>query len=159
LKFADLGLPLDHSFAAFDVLDRDAPVPLVESAARIENQAPESVRVIKIIDNSVPPSAPIVTTNVPSVANAGESFQVSVQTETAGVPAVNYLWDFGDGTSAYASEASHTYTRAGMFTIHLTVQGIDGPPALQTFSVKVTGNLHAYPNLLGNRRFRDLADH
>jgi alpha-galactosidase len=159
LKFADLGLPLDHSFAAFDVLDRDAPVPLVESAARIENQAPESVRVIKIIDNSVPPSAPIVTTNVPSVANAGESFQVSVQTETAGVPAVNYLWDFGDGTSANASEASHTYTRAGMFTIHLTVQGIDGPPALQTFSVKVTGNLHAYPNLLGNRRFRDLADH
>jgi alpha-galactosidase len=159
LKFADFGLPLDHSFAAMDVLNQNAPVALVESAVRIENQAPESVRVIKIIDNSVPPSAPTVTANVPSVANTGESFQVSVQTEPAGVPAViNYFWDFGDGTSGDVSEASHTYTRAGMFNIHLTVQGIDGPPALQTFSVKVTGNLHAYPNLLDNRRFRDPAD-
>ena len=157
-KLADLGLPSDHSFTALDVLNQDAPVALVGSAARIENQAPESVRVIKLIDNSVSPSAPTVTANVPSVANAGETFPLSAQTAPVGVPAVNYLWDFGDGTSADGPKVSHTYTRAANFAIRLTVQGVDGLPAVQSFSVKVTGNLRAYPNLLDNRRFRESTD-
>jgi alpha-galactosidase len=159
LKITDLGLPSDHSFTALDVLNQNAPVSLAGNAARIENQAPESVRVIKIMDNSVPPSAPTVTANAPSVANSGETFQLSAQTEPAGVPAVNYLWDFGDGTSADGPKVSHTYTRAADFTIHLTVQGIDGLSAVQAFSVKVIGDLRAYPNLLDNRRFRDPTDH
>ncbi|MGH9743385.1 MAG: PKD domain-containing protein [Candidatus Acidiferrum sp.] len=159
LKLADLGLPSDHQFTALDVLNQNAPVMLVDGAARIQDQAPESVRVIKIIDNSVPANAPTVAANVPSVVNAGETFQVSAQTEPDGVPAVNYVWDFGDGTGADGPKVSHTYTRAADFTIRLTVQSIDGRQALQNFSVKVTGNLHAYPNLLDNRRFRDPADH
>jgi alpha-galactosidase len=157
LKLVDFGLPSDHSFTALDVLSQDAAVPL-GSAVRIENQAPESVRVIKIIDNNVPPGAPTVTANVPSVANAGETFPLLAQTESAGVPAVNYLWDFGDGTSANGPAAYHTYTSAANFVIHLTVQGIDGVPAVQSFPIKTTGNLRAYPNLLDNRRFRDLTD-
>jgi alpha-galactosidase len=159
LKLADLGLPSEHSLTALDVLDQNAPVSLVGSAARIENQAPESVRVIKIVDNSVSPSAPTVTANVPSVVNAGETFQLSAQTEPDGVPAVNYLWDFDDGTGADGPKVSHTYTRAANFTVRLTVQGIDGLPAVQRFSVTVNGALHAYPSLLDNRRFRDPADH
>lgn len=159
LNLADLGLASDHSFNALDVLNQNAPLTLVGSAIRIENQAPKSVRVIKIIDNSVSPTAPTVTASVPSVANAGQTFQLSAQTEPAGVPAVNYLWNFGDGTSADGPKTSHAYTRAADFTIHLTVQGIDGPPAVETFSVKVTGDLHAYPNLLDNRRLRDPTDH
>ncbi|MGB6961709.1 MAG: PKD domain-containing protein [Candidatus Acidiferrum sp.] len=159
LKLADLGLPSDHSFTALDVLSQNAPVALAGSSMQIENQAPESVRVFKIIDNNVSQSAPTVTANVPSVANAGETFPLSAQTDPAGVPAVNYVWDFGDGTSADGPKVSHTYTRAANFTIHLTVQGIDGVPSVQSFPVTVTGNLRAYPNLLDNRRFREPTDH
>jgi alpha-galactosidase len=159
LKLADLGLPSDHSLAASDVLNQNAPVTLVGSALRIENQAPESVRVIKIIDNNVSLSAPAVTARVPAVANAGELFQLSAQTEPSGVPAVSYIWDFGDGTNADGPKVSHTYTRAANFTIRLTVQGIAGLPAVQSFFVKVTGDLRAYPNLLDNRRSQDPTDH
>ena len=158
LRLADLGLPSDHSFTASDVLNQDAPVPLAGTTVRIENQAPESVRIIKILDNRVSPSAPTVTANVPSIANVGETVQLLAQSELAEVPAVNYLWDFGDGTGADGPKVSHTYTRAANFTIHLTVQGIDGLPAVQIFSVKAIGNLRAYPSLLDNRRFRDPAD-
>ena len=158
LKLADLGLPSDHSFAALDVLNQNAPVTLAGGTAQMENQ-PESVRVIKIVDNNVSPAAPIVTANVPSVVNAGGTFPLSAQAESNGVPAVNYGWDFGDGTTADGAKVSHAYTRAANFTVHLSVQGIDGLSAEQDFSVKVTGNLHAYPNLLDNRRFRDPADH
>jgi alpha-galactosidase len=158
LKLADLGLPSDHSFAALDVLNQNAPVTLAGGTAQMENQ-PESVRVIKIVDNNVSPAAPTVTANVPSVVNAGGTFPLSAQAESDGVPAVNYRWDFGDGTTADGAKVSHAYTRAANFTVHLTVQGIDGLSAEQDFSVKVTGNLHAYPNLLDNRRFRDPAVH
>jgi hypothetical protein len=158
LRLADLGLPSEHSFAAFDVLNQNAPVTLAGDTAQIENQ-PESVRVIKIVDNNVSPAAPTVTANVPSEVNAGETFSLSAEAESSRAPAVNYVWDFGDGTTADGPKVSHAYTRAANFTVHLAVQGIDGLSAEQNFSVKVTGNLHAYPNLLDNRRFRDPADH
>jgi hypothetical protein len=159
LKFADLGLPSDHSFAASDVLNQNAPMPMVGGTLRIEHQTSKSVRVIKITDNSVSASAPTITANVPSIANAGETFALSAQSDGNGVPAVGYVWDFGDGISADGPKVSHTYTRAGTFTIRLTEQGIEGPAAAESFSIMVTGGLHAYPNLLDNRRFQDPVDH
>jgi len=159
LKLADLGLPSDHTFAAFDVLNQSATVPLTSGATQIENQPAESVRVIKIVDNSASAGAPTVAATVPSDAKSGEIFYVSAQTDPTGVPAINYLWDFGDGTTRDTPKASHAYTTAGTFTVHLTVQGIDGLPTVQSFTVKVSGDLRAYPSLLDNRRFKDPVDH
>ncbi len=159
LKLTDMGLPPEHSFAATDVLDQNASVPLFAGGLQIDKQAPESVRVIKIVDNSISASAPMVTADVPSMAKTGEAFAMSAQTDASGVPAVGYAWDFGDGITADGAKLSHTYTRAGTFTVRLTVQGIDGLAAGRSFSIKVSGDLHAYPNLLENRRFRDPADH
>ena len=117
LKIADLELPPGHSFAASDVLNQNTAVPLLAGSLQIANQTPESVRVIKIIDNSVAPAASAVTANVPSVANAGEIFPLSAQPDASGVPAVSYVWDFGDGISARGAKVSHTYTRAGTFNV------------------------------------------
>jgi chitodextrinase len=100
-----------------------------------------------------------VIANVPSAANAGEAFALSAQADASGVASIGYAWDFGDGITAEGARVSHTYTRQGTFTVQLTVPGIDGAVATQTFPIKVTGDLHAFPNLLDNRRFRDPADH
>ena len=159
LKLADLGLPAEHAFAALDVLAQNAPVAVAGGTVQIENQLPESVRVIKIIDSNVAPGAPGITAKVPSAANAGETVSFSAQTEANGVPAIEYRWEFGDGTSANGPRVSHAYTRAGDFTIRLTVDGVDGVPTVQSFSIKVTGKLRALPNLLDNRRFRNPTDH
>ena len=159
VKLVDLGLPAEHTFTAMDVLNQNAPVAVASGALQIENQLPESVHVIKIINSNMAPSAPSVTAKVPSAANAGETVSFSAQTEATGVPAVEYRWEFGDGTSARGPKASHTYTRAMDFTIRLTVDGVDGVPSVQSFSIKVTGNLRAHPSLLDNRRFRDPTDH
>jgi len=164
LRLADLGLPAGHTFAATDVLNQNETVTLVGGAVRLENQPPQSVRVIKLIDKSVAAAAPTVTAQVPAAANAGETITfsapsaLSAQAEAGGVPAVAYHWDFGDGTSADSPKVSHAYTRAGEFTIHLTVDGVDGVPAHQNFSVKVTGNLRAHSNLTDNRRFVEPTD-
>ena len=164
LNLADLGLPAGHTFTALDVLNQNVlnqntPVAIENGALRIENQLPESVRVIKLVDRNLSPTAPDVKAQVPSAANAGDTIHLSAQTESAGVPAVGYKWDFGDGTSASGPKVSHAYTRAAPFTIRLTVDGVDGLPAVQSFSVNVTGDLRALHNLTDNRRFQEPTDH
>jgi hypothetical protein len=166
LRLADLGLPTGHTFAAADVLNENETITIGGGAVRLENQPPQSVRVIKLIDKSVAAAAPTVTAQVPTAANTGETITLSAitlsalsaQAETGGVPAVAYHWDLGDGTSADSPKVSHAYTSAGEFTIHLTVDGVDGVPAHKNFSVKVTGNLRAHSNLTDNRRFVEPTD-
>ena len=158
LKLADLGLPADHAFIAVDVLDQNAPVALEGGKVQIKEQPPESVKVIKIVDSNVAPGAPGVNVTVPSAANAGETISFSARTEAAGVPAIEYRWEFGDGTSAKGPRVSHAYTRPGDFTMRLTVDGSDGVPTVQNFSIKVTGKLRPFANLLDNRRFREPTD-
>ena len=161
LRLADLGLPAGHKFAATDVLNQNETVTLGGGAVRLENQPPQSVRVIKLIDKSVAAAAPTVTAQVPAAANTGATITLSAlspQAEAGGVPAVAYHWDLGDGTSADSPKVSHAYTNAGEFTIRLTVDGVDGVPAHKSFSVKVTGNLRAHSNLTDNRRFIEPTD-
>ena len=158
VTLADLGLPAGHTFAATDVLNQNETVALEGGAVRLENQPAQSVRVIKLIDTSVAAAAPTVTAQVPAAANAGASITLSAQADAGGVPAVAYNWDFGDGTSADSLKVSHAYTRAGEFTIHLRVDGVDGVSAHKSFSVKVTGNLKAHSNLTDNRRFVEPGD-
>ena len=158
LKLADLGLPAGHTFAATDVLNQNSTVTPAGGALRLENQPPQSVRVIKLIDTSMAAAAPTVTAQVPAAAKTGDTITLSAQAEAGGVPAVAYHWDFGDGTSADSTKVSHAYTSAGEFTIRLTVEGVDGVPAHKEFSVKVTGNLRAHSNLIDNRRFVEPTD-
>ncbi len=162
LRLADLGLTGGHTFAATDVLNLNETVTLEGDALRLENQPSQSVRVIKLVDNGVAAAAPTVTAQVPTTAKAGETITlsaISAQAEAGGVPAVAYHWDFGDGTSADRTKTSHAYTSAGEFTVHLTVDGVDGISAHKEFSVKVTGKLKAHSNLSDNRRFVEPTDH
>jgi alpha-galactosidase len=158
IKLGDLRLPAGHTFAATDVLNQNQAVTLVGGTVQIENQPPESVKVIKITDTSVVEAAPTVTAQVPSAALASEMIHVSVQADGRGVPAVSCHWDFGDGESSDSPKASHCYTRAADFTIRLTVEGVDGVSAQQNYSVKVTGRLRATPHLTENRRFVEPTD-
>jgi alpha-galactosidase len=158
VKLADLGLPAGHTFSATDVLNQKEQVMLVGGAVRIEGQSPQSVKVIKIIDTNVARAGPTVTAQVPSESKAGETINLSAQADPNGVPAVLYHWDFGDGTSSDGPQASHCYTRAAVFTIRLSVEGVDAVPTQQNSSIKVTGNLKVMPNLTGNRRFVEPAD-
>ncbi len=157
LKLADLGLAAGHTFAATNVLNQNEPVALAGGALRLENQ-PQSVKVIKLIDTSVPEAAPTVTAQVPSAAHAGETFHLAAQADSNAVPAVSYHWNFGDGTSAEGPKVSHCYTRATDFTIHLTVNGVDDVRAEQNFLVKVTGHLKVMPKLSEHRRFVEPTD-
>jgi alpha-galactosidase len=158
LKLSDLGFPDNHSFSASDVLNESESIAISNGVIQIQNQPPESVRVIRIVDGNIPEAAPTITVQVPSTVNAGGLFNLSAQTDPGGVPAVQYHWDFGDGTNTDGPTVRHTYAREGEFSIRLTVDGVDGVPTQKNFLVKVSGHLNVLPDLKDNRRFADSAD-
>jgi hypothetical protein len=150
---AGLGLPADHSFHAFDVLNKDEAVPLNGGTLEIANQAPHSVRLIKLTDDSVPAAAPQVTIQAPTSATAGQAFSLAAVLAANSVPAISYHWDFGDGTEATGQSLTHTYTLAGNYAGKLTVKGVEGLAATTDFSIKASGTVRAQYDLSRNRRY------
>ena len=153
LNLKDLGLPVSSTMTATLVMDSNASFALEGGVLRLENQAPQSAVVIKLVDTAVAKAAPAVTARVPSQSKAGETIALSAQADPDGVPALGYHWNFGDGTTSAGPNVSHCYTRAADFTVRLTVDGPDGVPYEQSFSIGVSGALKPHPQLRDNRRF------
>ena len=158
LSLRDLGVPVSSTMVATGVLDSNAVFALEGDTIRLENQAPQSAVVIKLVDTAVAKAAPTVTARTPSQSQVGETITFSAQADPAGVPALGYHWDFGDGTVSEGPNVSHCYTRAADFRVHLTVDGPDDAPYEQTFSIGVTGELKPTPDLHANRRFEQPGD-
>ncbi len=158
LSLKDLGIPASSTILATDVMDSKTTFVLDSGAIRIENQTPQSAVVIKLVDTAVAKAAPKVTTRVPSQSKAGETIAFSANADPDGVPALGYHWDFGDGTTSDGPNVSHCFTRAAEFSVRLNVDGPDGVPYEQSFSIGVTGELKPTPKLRANRRFEQPAD-
>lgn len=150
-SLAGLGLAADHPFQAFDVLNHDARVALQGGALALQDQAPHSVQLIKLVDTSIPTAGPSISAHVPSDARAGQPVTFSADAAPSGVPAIHYQWNFGDGTSAAGPEATHTYSLSGTFTVHLTATGVEGVDAQKAFTVVVTGYPSTAFNFKANR--------
>lgn len=153
LKLTDLGLAEGGSYQAFDALHGDAPVALEGGSISINQQPPHSVRLIKIINSSVPAAAPSVTLNAPASAGTGQAIKLQAIDAADGVPAISYHWDFGDGTSATGPAVSHTFTRAADYSVKLAVDGMDGLPADKQITVAVRGAVPTAFHLDQNRRY------
>ena len=142
---AELKLTAGHSYKSFDVLAQDQPLVLDRETLRLDDQPPHSVKLIKIVDTSIPISAPSVALRVPSQAKIGEEIEFSSIASKDGVPAVAYHWDFGDGVAADGAILTHAYTAAGTYTVRFRAEGLDGKPAEQTFSIAINGSVTLPP--------------
>lgn len=136
----DLGLQLHSHNQVFDVLDTATSPQNNLDTIRVQ-LPPHSVKVLKIIDSSVAPAAPAVTTHGPDHAEAGDTVQFSAEADPVGTPVLTYRWDFGDGTYGEGATASHAYTHAGDFTLRLTARGLDGISFEKSLTVKVAGRI------------------
>lgn len=153
LKFSDLGLNPGGHYDAYDALRGDTPVTLHDGAISLAHQPPHSVRLIKIIDTSVPAAAPTVTLKAPSSAATGEAVEFQADVAASGVPALAYHWEFGDGTTDSGRVVSHSFTRAADYNVKLTVNGVEGLPAEKETTVAVQGPPKTAFHLLENRRY------
>jgi len=134
---SELKLPTGHSFKSLDLLAQDKPLAIDNQTLRLDNQPAHSVKLIKIIDTSIPLAAPSIAIQVPSQAKIGEEIEFSCRVSKDGVPALAYHWDFGDGVVADGATLTHAFTTAGDYTLRFTAEGLDGKSAEKTFSIAV----------------------
>ncbi len=139
--FSDLTLPTGHSYKLSDSFAQDQPLAMDHETLLLDNQPAHSVKLIKIIDTSIPMAAPSIAFQVPSQAKIGEEIEFSSIASKDGVPALAYSWDFGDGVAADGAILTHTYTSAGNYTVRFAAEGLDGESAEKTFSIAVGGSV------------------
>ena len=139
LQFSDLGLQSTGSIQISDLLGDRTPVQQEATSISL-TLAPRSVRMLKIIDASIPTAAPQVNAHLSEHAQVGHPAGFSAETEAASVPALDFHWDFGDGTSSSGAEVNHTFTHPGDFTIHLIAEGIEGVSFEKTQQISVSGS-------------------
>jgi hypothetical protein len=104
-------------------------------------QKAHSVRVLKLIDNSVPALQPPFEIQTASGAKAGETLALRVVPSSAEAPVLACHWDFGDGSSADGLEAQHAFTHAGEYDVQVTVAGLGGIANRKTSRVAITGDV------------------
>jgi hypothetical protein len=134
-----------HPYELYDVLNGNQRVTLDGETLKLDNQSGRSVKLIKIIDGSISAAAPSISVNAPEQAKMGETINLSASAASDGVPATDYLWDFGDGVVVRGSKVAHAYTREGEYEVHLRVDGVDGIPADKIASVTVSGEAQMSP--------------
>ena len=142
---SELKFSAGHPYELYDVLNGNLRVALDGETLRLDNQPSRSVRLIKIIDGSLAAAAPSVTLNSPAQAKIGETVTFSARAADDGVPATEYLWDFGDGITVRGSHVRHAYTREGTYAVHLRAEGVDGIAAEKSVSVAVSGETQMAP--------------
>jgi alpha-galactosidase len=104
-------------------------------------QKAHSVRVLKLIDNSVPALPPAFEIQSVNGAKAGETLALSAVPSSAEAPVLAVHWDFGDGTSADGLKAQHAFTHAGEYDVQATVTGLGGIANRKASKVSITGDV------------------
>ncbi len=156
LALAESGFAAKSDATAADVLHPDRVLNLENGVLSIDEQAPRSVRVIKLVNNAVAAKAPGVEVKVGGNTDIGQSAEFRAVLDPAGVPALAYHWDFGDGTTAEGvSVVQHAYTRKGNFEVSLKVDGVDGMAATRKVPITVEGTLKTTFEVQDSRRYEE----
>jgi hypothetical protein len=139
-----------------DVLHPERMLKIDKGVLNVDDQSARSVRVIKFVNNAVPAKTPTFEVKVGGNTDIGQSAEFHAVLDPAGVPAIGYHWNFGDGTTTDGGDAvQHAYTRKGNFQVALKVDGLDGVEATQRVSVTVGGTLKTTFEVQDNRRYEE----
>lgn len=137
IRLTKLGLDPAGKYTVSNVLEHQAAVPVEDGTIEI-TQPRHSVRVLKIIDENIPASAPKPKADHPESGKTGEP--VSFHAEPA-PGAIHFAWRMGDGVTLEGATVSHTYTHAGDFTVTLFTKGLDGLVGEQSFHILISGSI------------------
>jgi alpha-galactosidase len=138
IAFEDLGIKPNRSFTASDVL-RGGMLPIRDGRMAIDQPA-HSVRMIKLINNSVTARAPDFEMRVLPSAQAGETVEFRAFS-TGETPVLGYQWNFGDGVAGDGAEVTHTYTQPGSYAVIVEAIGLDKRSSTKTMTIAITGHV------------------
>jgi hypothetical protein len=136
LDLASLGLEDAGMYQVADVFT-SANVP---PSGLSFTQPAHSVRMLKLIDSSIPETPPAFEVNAMSSGKSGETLAFSATAATEN-PVVTYHWEFGDGVALDGAEVTHAYTQPGTYTVHIVSTGLDAVTSTKTVKIRVIGDV------------------
>jgi alpha-galactosidase len=104
-------------------------------------QKPHSVRMLKLIDKSVPAAQPPFEVRAAAGAKAGENVTFTATASSPGAPLLTCHWDFGDGSGMDGMEVQHAFTHARDYQVTATVMGLDAATNRKTVAVSISGDV------------------
>jgi alpha-galactosidase len=104
-------------------------------------QKPHSVRMLKLIDNSVPAASPVFEIRSATSTKAGENVTFTASASSAEAPVLTSHWDFGDGTSVDGMEVQHAFTHPGEYDVRVSVTGLGAITNSKVLTVSVAGDV------------------
>ena len=151
LDLAQLGLKAPGNYKIVDVLGDEGCCNVSAGTLKL-TQKPHSVRMLKLVDNSVPAIAPPIEVQAPSRGEAGETLTFQADATSPDAPVLACHWDFGDGTSADGARVQHAYTGSGDYTVAVTVTGLGSVTNHKTLTVAIGGTISTRFDPTRNRR-------
>lgn len=150
IGLADLGLSSSGRLHITGIFDQN---PVRSDSGFVSfDQAPHSVRILKIVDESLPALGPNVTADCGQSGNAGEDIAFAADSDPA-QPALSYHWNFGDGVELDGAHVRHAWTESGSHTVRLTATGLDDKSTERTCDVTVNGQFSTRFTPSQNRRY------
>jgi hypothetical protein len=105
-------------------------------------EKPHSVRMLKLIDKSVPALPPPFEIGAAAGASAGETLEFSATPSSSSqAPVLTCHWDFSDGSSLDGMQVKHAFTHAGRYDVEATVTGLDATTNRKTVTVSISGEV------------------
>lgn len=139
LPLTGLGLSATARYRVSDVLEPGAAGTAAGGELRV-SIAPESVRMVKLVDPDAPATAPAVRIDRTAAVTAGQTLALTAR-QSGATPAIGWDWSFGDGTAAQGQSVRHAWTEPGDYLVTLTAIGIDGGETHAETRAHVTGRM------------------
>jgi PKD repeat protein len=103
--------------------------------------ATDSLDFVQTVDANTPPTVDIgvLTIGKPVTKyKTGKEITFQANSGDANDDDLSYAWNFGDGVTSFMENPTHVYTKAGTYTVTLTVTDSRGGTFSDTFEVVVT---------------------
>ncbi|HVC29927.1 MAG TPA: alpha-galactosidase [Steroidobacteraceae bacterium] len=137
VALAGLGLRAAHAYRLTDVLSPGRPADASAGVIRLD-LPPRSVRVIKIVDETLPALPPAFALRCPATGRTGMPLACSAEA-SGQEPVLEYHWQFGDGVSAAGPRVAHTWTEPGKYRVRVVATALDGKTAEKDLGVQAVG--------------------
>jgi len=140
IDLSSLGLKDAGKYQITNVLDGGYCCGTDSSSSLNFTQPPHSVRMLKLIDTTVPELPPAFEVKVASGGKTGDTLTFGA-TSSSENPVVTYHWDFGDGVALDGAEATHAYTQPGTYTLQIVATGLNAVTSSKSLKTVISGDV------------------
>jgi alpha-galactosidase len=140
VDLARLGLQAPGKYQIVDVLGDQSCCNASSMAINIMLK-PHSVRVLRLIDTSIPAVEPAIEVRSVSSAKAGDTVEFTATASSAESPVLTCHWEFGDGSAMEGMRVRHAYTHPGEYQVNVIVTGLAAATSRKTVPVSISGDV------------------